>query len=773
MIKAFISSIITLILLCISNESICQTITNVNSEQSGNTIEVAYTLSTTSPCEIALYVSLDGGTTWKGPLTKVQGAVGKNISAGEHTIAWQVLEELEELSSDNIKFKVLSIGKKPYEPEMVFVEGGSFFRGNSSSSAKKLRPEEYPEQLAYVSSFLISKSEVTQAQWRLVMGSNPSIFKGCDQCPVENVSFTDVENFITKINSLTGKNYRLPNEAEWELAARGGLENTTGHYFSDTNELSFITEGEDEYGIPIRFFVPHLSQGWFINNSESKTHKTGLKAANPIGLYDMGGNVAEWCSDWYSSYEHGISVNPLGPENGDKRVVRGGSFADKQIACRYASRKGYSPSTKTNKVGFRLALTVGQETDPSNTNKLQNQEFVINPIWSYFSVKYLTIKSEKEFLSVYSNPDSCKIIWNFAVANELTDLDQDEFFESFFANSGIESNKKRKIARLYFFKGMTQLALASESGSKQQVIESFTDGLKFDHNCAQLYYGRSLCYNYSGMYLNQEKLADLENAILYNENYISAIYDLSNEYYNRNKKKEALQVLAKVIELEPSDYKAYDKSATILETMQDFNGAITLITKGISNTDSKGYGYMRRAGIKKRSGDFRGAIADYSSAIDLDIGCYQYFNRAEAKYEIRDYIGSISDYTYYIGCNSDDASAFSGRGFAKFDFEDYSGAVADFTKSMELDKEKNHHHYLLLWRGHAYFNNAKYSSAIADYSRVIQMFSESNHWVIDAYYNRGLARVYSGAKESGCQDLRKAADLGNEDAIDAVRENCQ
>ena len=216
--------------------------------------------------------------------------------------------------------------------EMIFVEGGTFQMGSSSGDS-----DEKPVHSVTLSGFNIGKYEVTQAQWTAVMGNNPSSFTGCDDCPVENVSWNDVQQYISKLNSQTGKNYRLPTEAEWEFSARGG-KSSEGYTYSGSNDLNSVA--------------------WNADNSGSKTHSVGGKQANELGIYDMTGNVWEWCSDWYGAYNSYSETNPTGASSGPDRVLRGGSWYDIAYGCRTAIRFGVNPDDGDDYGGFRLVLPV-------------------------------------------------------------------------------------------------------------------------------------------------------------------------------------------------------------------------------------------------------------------------------------------------------------------------------------------------------------------------------------------------------------------------------
>ncbi len=224
----------------------------------------------------------------------------------------------------------------PFANDMVYVQGGTFTMGATSEQGSEYDSDERPTHQVTVSSFYISKYEVTQKQWVEIMGSNPSYFKG-DNLPVERVSWNDVQEFIQKLNAKTGKNYRLPTEAEWEYAARGGNK-SKGYKYSGSNNIGEVA--------------------WYYGNSGSTTHPVGRKEKNELGLFDMSGNVWEWCSDWYGIYGSGSQTNPKGPTSGSFRVLRGGSWFINARYCRVSSRDGYGPDGRDGNCGFRLARSL-------------------------------------------------------------------------------------------------------------------------------------------------------------------------------------------------------------------------------------------------------------------------------------------------------------------------------------------------------------------------------------------------------------------------------
>ncbi|MCL2301992.1 MAG: formylglycine-generating enzyme family protein, partial [Lentimicrobiaceae bacterium] len=235
-------------------------------------------------------------------------------------------------TKDGKYMKTCTVTVVSVEPELIRVEGGTFTMGCTEEQGGDCRDREYPQHLVTLNSFYIAKYSVTQKQWKAVMGNNPSNVQG-DELPVVVVSWEDAQLFITKLNALTGKNYRLPTEAEWEYAARGG--NQTKRYkYSGSNDVDEVA--------------------WYAGNSLDKIQPVGTKKPNELEIYDMSGNVSDWCNDWYGDYTDAPQINPTGPVRGTHRVIRGGGKSFSASGCRVTYRGLEPPHEHYASVGFRL-----------------------------------------------------------------------------------------------------------------------------------------------------------------------------------------------------------------------------------------------------------------------------------------------------------------------------------------------------------------------------------------------------------------------------------
>ena len=252
----------------------------------------------------------------------IQTAKEKAAEAAQSVADRLVGRSIETISVDDVSI------------EMVYVEGGKFKMGATIEQGTNVFDDEKPVHEVNISDFYICKYEVTQALWQAVMGNNPSHFTYDMQCPVDCVSWNDCQIFIRKLNEMTGKQFRLPTEAEWEFAARGG-NRSRGYIYSGSNSIDNVA--------------------WYVANSGQETHPVGTKYSNELGLFDMSGNVTEWCQDWWGSYNGYLQTNPKGAASGTNRISRGGCYNHTDGNCRVARRLNYYYSISTEYQGLRLA----------------------------------------------------------------------------------------------------------------------------------------------------------------------------------------------------------------------------------------------------------------------------------------------------------------------------------------------------------------------------------------------------------------------------------
>ena len=227
---------------------------------------------------------------------------------------------------------------------MVTVEGGTFMMGATEEQGSDVSSREKPVHQVTVSTYCIGQTEVTQELWTAVMGSNPSNFTGQQQ-PVERVSWHDCHQFITQLNQLTGRDFRLPTEAEWEFAARGGNE-SQGYKYSGSNNLALVAW----YSYNDTWERRGTGDGWH------GTHPVATRMPNELNLFDMSGNVHEWTEDWYGNYTSDAQTNPTGPATGTTCVYRGGSWYFDEWFCRVSFRNSVEPTYRSHGIGLRLAL---------------------------------------------------------------------------------------------------------------------------------------------------------------------------------------------------------------------------------------------------------------------------------------------------------------------------------------------------------------------------------------------------------------------------------
>ena len=258
------------------------------------------------------------------PKPKKEQAKPHNVQRNQKPAANQSQKPKPKVAYKNKTFTVNGVSFN-----MVYVAGGTFQMGSNVGDY-----DEKPVHSVTLSDYYIGQTEVTQELWQAVMGSNPAKYEKGPTLPVYYVSWNDCQEFISKLNRLTGGRFRLPTEAEWEYAARGGNK-SRGYIFSGSNYLGSVA--------------------WYFDNSGGEAHPVGSKSPNELGLYDMSGNVWEWCSDWYGYYPSSSQTNPTGASSGSRRVIRGGSWIINASFCRVANRNYYAPADSFSGLGLRLA----------------------------------------------------------------------------------------------------------------------------------------------------------------------------------------------------------------------------------------------------------------------------------------------------------------------------------------------------------------------------------------------------------------------------------
>ena len=334
----------------------CATVTQHVTVAEGKSVEVSATLpqgrEITMSCATAgAHIVVDGTDMGASPYTgslsfgshKVYATAGGKRTA-ERTVdvpnGIGVLQPVALSFFENQTFTV-----KGVQFTMIAVEGGTFTMGATPEQGSDAYSDEKPAHQVTLSKYYIGETEVTQALWKTVMGktvsqiaseNGESTYGVGDNYPMYFISWNDCQEFIRKLNVLTGKNFRLPTEAEWEFAARGGI-NSRGYKYSGSNNVDNVA--------------------WYEDNSGDKTHPVKTKQPNELGIYDMSGNVWEWCQDWCGSYSSAAQTNPKGATTGSRRVHRGGSWRGIAGSCRSSYRNLIIPGNRLSNLGFRLVLS--------------------------------------------------------------------------------------------------------------------------------------------------------------------------------------------------------------------------------------------------------------------------------------------------------------------------------------------------------------------------------------------------------------------------------
>ena len=318
-----------------------QQVTDVSFTLVNDSLAIHYNLD--SKADICVRVSVDG-IHYTPPLRGLEGAVGQNVKPGIGlTITAYKLPEIRGVDSSSLSFLVevddgallVYVGDLSFR--MMPVEGGSFVMGCTHPRGEKhTYADELPLHKVSLNNYYIGQFEVTQALWKAVMDENPSKWTGNDSLPVEQVSWNAAQIFIARLSQLTGYKFRLPTEAEWEYAARGGVRSHNTPYPGVRSQM--------------------WETCWYGGNSHGHSHPVGQLLPNELGLYDMGGNVMEWCQDWMQPYTSSPQTSPQGPRSGENRILRGGCFNSPTWGCSVFERSWYLPEYGYSYFGLRLVL---------------------------------------------------------------------------------------------------------------------------------------------------------------------------------------------------------------------------------------------------------------------------------------------------------------------------------------------------------------------------------------------------------------------------------
>lgn len=341
--KAQFTGIVKLITICnflfLGSPIFSQQLTNIRVTQENDLILILYDIPGGHPGQVfssSLTLIRKNNPGFKIVPSSLKGDFQEVTPGFNKKIIWDATADVDILEGDDYIFE-LTLEEVTNENEfkkygMVFIQGGTFQMGCTNEQTHCFE-DERPIHSVTLNSYYLSKYEVTQSLWQELMGANPSNFKN-ENHPVENVSWHDAQEFIVRLNKKSGKNFRLPTEAEWEFAARGGVRSEK-YLFSGSNSITEV--------------------GWYNGNGSRTTHQVGTKLPNELGLFDMTGNVLEWCSDGNGRYPDSHQINPLGNKVETDKIVRGGGWFSDAKYCRNASRDCKNAGSRFSSLGFRLA----------------------------------------------------------------------------------------------------------------------------------------------------------------------------------------------------------------------------------------------------------------------------------------------------------------------------------------------------------------------------------------------------------------------------------
>ena len=542
---------------------------------------ISYYLDLKSSKDISnvnVFMSRDGGATFQ-KLTNVTGDIGTISTSGNKQIVFDVFKEFgKEEISGNFQFKVEGEPSiNILDIELVYVKGGTFTMGCTSEQGSDCYDNEKPSHKVTLSGYYIGKYEVTQKQWFDVMRSKPSYFKG-DNLPVENVSWKDIvgtsgnymelngvkyyENgFIYKLNKEKGEKYRLPTEAEWEFAARGGI-NSNHFKYSGSNYVDEVA--------------------WYEGNSSKNIQEVGTKRPNELGIYDMSGNVWELCSNLTYLYTSNDQINPYGQSSSSNIVIRGSCWYNSVLDSRVSYRGACSPEYKGYDLGFRVVLH--DETDQSHS------------IIDYFKMAVSELKNNNVVGALENLEKYIEIN-----PNENKGYDLRGFTYLQIGDYEKALNDYAKLVQIkpdissYFFRGYSYYGL----NKYIEAIEDFTKVINFDKDETNAYFMRGL----SKSYLNDRlgAISDYDEIIKREKTATPFNYKMSTVYNNKayclvelNKPVKALPFADKALELDKSEAYIWDTRGEIFYKLGEYENCIKDMDQAISiNSESNNSFYIR------------------------------------------------------------------------------------------------------------------------------------------------------------------------------------
>ena len=588
-------------------------------------------------------------------------------------------------------------------------------------------PGEGPQHLVRITRpFYLGKCLVTQEQWQAVMGNNPSCYKGAKN-PVESVSWDDCQQFLDKLNARFRRRhpsplpagqgeFRLPSEAQWEYACRAG--STTRYCYGDE---------ESEFG----------EYAWYKENSDSKTHPVGQKRPNGWGLYDMHGNVREWCQDWYDPnyYVNSLTDDPAGPTAGSSRVIRGGSWSGAASLCRSARRSGNSSGLRDGRLGLRVSFVL---RDTSIVAKGRPKEPEVQttsprPLAKKDATRPVEIEPSVAGTSS-SNPSKTppsteKTNERVAEVIGAEDTDSDDLTQ------GIAQWKK---------------------GDFDSAVACVTKAIQKQPHEAKPMLTRGMVY-YDKNDL-KKAIADFTRVLQNHRKNSQALSGRARCYYETGELDKALDDAKHAFKVQPDDAEALTIGGLIFHEREQLDKALSVLNQALQKDPKNIEALFTRGQTYYESDEFAKAIADLTAVLALNPKCAEALHfRGRAYYEQDELDKALPDLSEAIRLEPKDAEALVARGLVYYEQDDLEKAIADYTQASKIDPANAE---VLESRAKAYADNGDLDKALADCNQAIRLEAEAD----DAYACRARVYLAKGDLEKALADCNELIHRDAEDA---------